>query len=117
MRSTIQKRERIKATVSSGNVFADIGLPNATERFHRADLAHAISTEIRERNLTQVKAAALLGIDQPKLSHLIRGNLGGYSTDRLLRFLRHLNQDIEIVVKPSKSNGFGHVSVVQCKTR
>ncbi len=86
-------------TVSTGNVFADLGLPNPEEALAKAELAHKIAVVIRERGLTQVQAAERLGIDQPKISALIRGRLSGFSMDRLLRFLLLLGQDIKITVQ------------------
>jgi predicted XRE-type DNA-binding protein len=98
----------------SGNVFADLGLPNAEERLTKADLAMRITETIRARRLTQEKAAKLLDIDQPKISRLLRGQLSGFSTDRLIHFLTLLGQDVMIVVKPAaqQSHGVGRVSVV-----
>ncbi|MBD2771399.1 helix-turn-helix domain-containing protein [Iningainema tapete] len=86
--------------VSSGNIFADLGLPNPEERLVKAELVRKISETINHRKLTQVQAAEILGIDQPKVSALIRGRLSGFSTDRLLYFLNALGNDIEIIVKP-----------------
>jgi predicted XRE-type DNA-binding protein len=85
--------------VSSGNVFADLGLPNPEEALAKAELANKISVLIRDRNLTQAKAAKLLGIDQPKISMLLRGRLTGFSIERLMRFLLLLGQDIKITVE------------------
>jgi len=98
----------------SGNVFADLGLSNPEERLTKADLATRIADGIRARRLTQAKAAALFSIDQPKISRLLRGQLSGFSTDRLIHFLTLLGQDVVIVVKPAapRSRGVGHVSVV-----
>jgi predicted XRE-type DNA-binding protein len=93
--------EKIPVEESSGNVFADIGLPLPEERLAKADLAFRISELIRERNLTQSAAARLLRIDQPKISRLMRGQLAGFSTERLMQFLNSLGQDVEIVVKPA----------------
>lgn len=87
--------------VSSGNVFADLGLPNPEELLAKAELANKISVIIQERKLTQAKAAKLLGIDQPKVSMLLRGHLTGFSIERLMRFLLLLGQDIKITVQPS----------------
>ena len=92
--------EEIKVQISSGNVFADLGLPNPEERLVKAELASLISSAIEQKNLTQIEAAELLGIDQPKVSALTRGRLSGFSTARLLRFLNALGNDVEIVVKP-----------------
>ena len=92
--------EEIKVQPSSGNVFADLGLPNPEERLVKAELASKISSAIEQKNLTQMQAAELLGIDQPKVSALTRGRLEGFSAERLLRFLNALGNDVEIVVKP-----------------
>ncbi len=87
--------------VSSGNFFADLGLPNPEEALAKAELAHKITVLIRERGLTQTQAAKLLGVDQPKVSALIRGRLAGFSLERLMRFLLLLGQDIKITVQAS----------------
>jgi len=86
-------------TESSGNVFADLGTPQAEEALAKAELAQKIIAVIRARRLTQVQAAELLNVDQPKISALVRGRLSGFSIDRLLRFLMLLGHDIEIMVK------------------
>lgn len=93
----------VKVEKSSGNVFADIGLPNAEEHYAKAQIAYRIYAIIKERKLTQRKAAKILGIDQPKISALMNGHLDGFSSDRLFRFLNALDQDIEIVIKPRRS--------------
>ena len=85
---------------SSGNVFADLGVENPEEMLLKAELAREISAQISERQLTQVEAAELLGIDQPKVSALTRGRLRGFSVERLLRLLLALGSDIEIRVTP-----------------
>jgi len=97
------KRER-DYVISSGNLFADLGLPNPEEALAKAELANKISVLIRERGLTQAKAARLLGIDQPKVSMLLRGRLTGFSLERLMRFLMLLGQDIRITVQASPKN-------------
>jgi predicted XRE-type DNA-binding protein len=93
--------EKIQVEESSGNVFADIGLPLPEQRLGKADLAFRISELIRARGLTQPAAARLLGIDQPKISRLIRGQLAGFSTERLMQLLTLLGQEVEIVVRPA----------------
>jgi len=90
---------------SSGNVFADLGFPHPEEALLKAELAGRILQLVRERNLTQKRVAALLGIDQPKVSLLLRGRLSGFSTERLLRFLNALGQDVEIVIRPTRREG------------
>ncbi len=91
--------EEINVQASSGNVFADLGLPNPDELLVKAELARQISEIIAKQDMNQVEAAALLGVDQPKISALIRGKLSGFSTERLFRFLNALGCDVEIVVK------------------
>jgi predicted XRE-type DNA-binding protein len=82
-------------------VFADVGLPHPELAFAKAELVQRIRDLIAERKLTQVKAAKLLGLDQPKVSALVRGRVEGYSLDRLLRFLSALGQRVEITVRPT----------------
>jgi predicted XRE-type DNA-binding protein len=97
--------EAINVYSGSGNVFADLGLPNSDELLIKAELVHQISELISARNLTQTEAAELLGIDQPKISALVRGKLSGFSTERLFRFLNALGSNVEIRVIPnSQSN-------------
>jgi predicted XRE-type DNA-binding protein len=98
-------------TESSGNVFADLGIPDPEEALAKAELARALGMLLAERHLTQIQAAALLRIDQPKVSALLRGRLTGFSIDRLLRFLLALDRDVEIVIKPGAGAG-GRVRVV-----
>ena len=89
-----------RVQISSGNVFADLGLPNPEERLVKAELASKISSLIDQKQLTQRSAAEILGIDQPKVSALTRGRLSGFPITRLLRFLNALGNDVEIIVKP-----------------
>ena len=97
----------------SSNVFADLGLPNSEERLAKADLAIRIAGAIRARRLTQTAAARILKIDQPKISRLLRGQLSGFSTERLMQFLTLLGRDVEIVIKPvPRSRRQGHLRVV-----
>jgi predicted XRE-type DNA-binding protein len=88
---------------SSGNVFADLGLPDAEGRFAKSELARQIEHIIKKKRLTQEKAAKILGISQPKVSALLHGKLAGFSMDRLLKFLMALNKDIEIRIKSKPS--------------
>jgi predicted XRE-type DNA-binding protein len=90
----------IKVEKSSGNVFADLGVANPEEALAKAELARRISQIISKRHMSQNEAATLLGIDQPKVSALMRGRLSGFSTERLFKFLNDLGRDVEIVVKP-----------------
>jgi predicted XRE-type DNA-binding protein len=94
-------------------VFADLNLPNPEDALAKAELARQIGQVIAERGLTQTKAAELLGLDQPKISALMRGKLSGFSTDRLLRILNDLGQEIEIVIRRGRNaNGRGHTRVL-----
>jgi len=90
---SLKRKAKVKVELSSGNVYADLGLPNAEERLAKADLVIRIYDVITSRGLTQRDAARLLGIDQPKVSALLRGKFDGFSTDRLFRFLNRLGQD------------------------
>ncbi|WP_353931897.1 helix-turn-helix transcriptional regulator [Okeanomitos corallinicola TIOX110] len=98
---------------SSGNVFADLGLSNPEERLVKAELARKISEIIKSQQITQVQAAEILGVDQPKISLLIRGRLSGFSVDRLLTYLNKLGSNVEIIVKPKPVNQeFAHTTVL-----
>jgi predicted XRE-type DNA-binding protein len=96
----------------SGNVFADLGLPNPDLALAKAELVRRIRDLIAERKLTQAKAAELLGLDQPKVSALVRGRVEGYSLDRLFRFLNALGQCVEITVRPNANNSEARAVVV-----
>jgi predicted XRE-type DNA-binding protein len=101
-------------TEGSGNVFADLGLPDPEQRLMKAELATRITDGIRARHLTQTRAAKLFGIDQPKISRLFRGQVAGFSIERLIHFLNLLGQDVEIVIRPTeaRSGRTGRVRVV-----
>lgn len=102
-----------KVTRGSGNVFADLGLAQPEERLAKAALALELGRLIAARGLTQKAVAEQLGIDQPKVSHLLNGRLAGFSTERLLRFLTALGRDVEIVVKaPPRSRRRGRLRVI-----
>ncbi|MCC3417373.1 MAG: XRE family transcriptional regulator [Microcoleus sp. PH2017_29_MFU_D_A] len=105
--------KEIDIQVSSGNIFADLGMPNADEMLMKAELVRQINEIITQRKLNQLQAAEVLGIDQPKVSALMRGKLTGFSTERLFRFLNALGCDVQIVVKPKlKSPEIPGISVV-----
>jgi predicted XRE-type DNA-binding protein len=87
---------------SGGNVFADLGMKEPATLLAKAELARRIGDLLAERRLTQSQAAEVLGIDQPKVSMLLRGKLEGFSVDRLFRLLNALGNDIEIVVRPTR---------------
>ncbi len=105
--------EEISVQASSGNIFADLGRPDAEEAFARVLLAQQIAQIIERKALSQTDAAELMGLDQPKVSALVRGRLSGFSTDRLLRCLMQLGHDVDIVVRDKPSDQpKGHISVV-----
>src|SRR5437868_1899004 len=93
------KIEEVAVTYGSDNVFADLEVQAPEEALAKAELARAISAIIARSELTQMQAAGLLGIDQPKVSALTRGHLTGFSIDRLLRFQVALDRDVEIVAR------------------
>ena len=88
--------------VGSRNVFKDLGLPNAEEHMVKAQLMYKIDTIMKDRGLKQAEAADLLGIKQPDVSKMLRGEFRQFSVERLLRFLVALDQDVEIVIKPRR---------------
>jgi len=104
----------IPVTEGSGNVFADLGCAEPEEELTKAQLASHIRHTIKRRRLTQVHAARLMGLDQPKVSALMNGRLAGFSSDRLMRFLAALGRDVEIVVKAgSRGRERGQIRVVK----
>jgi predicted XRE-type DNA-binding protein len=98
-------KRKIEAHESSGNVFADLGLPDSEERMLKAGIVIELRRLIKERELTQVKAAKLVGVSQPDLSHLLRGDFDDYSAERLMKMLTAFEQDIEIIMKPHRKAG------------
>jgi len=84
----------------SGNVYADLGLPDADEMLAKANLAVEIIRVMKKRKLTQQKAAKLLGTTQAKISDVVRGQFRSFTIDRLLKMLVDLDQDVEISYKP-----------------
>ena len=92
------KTEREKIERGSGNVFADLGRPDAEAHLLKAQLVTRIENIIRQRKLKQVHAATLLGLSQPDVSRLLRGDFREYSVERLLRLLTALGPDVEIVI-------------------
>ena len=103
--------EAAKLVESSGNVFADLGLPNADELLVKADLMHAINREIQRRGLTQAQAAHMVGMSQSDISNISRGKGGRYSRERLLDVLRHLGLDVEIGFHRRNHGGIGTLRV------
>ena len=105
------KPQDAKIERSSGNVFADLGLPDAETHLLKAELVTRIDRIIRQRGLKQVEAARLLGLTQPDVSRLMRGNFREYSVERLLRLLTALGRDVDIVVHENHAGRPGRLSV------
>jgi len=105
-------------TESTGNVFVDLEVENPEDAMLKSRLAYTIGEIIARRHLAQTQAAAILGIDQPKVSALLRGRLVGFSIERLFRFLLALNRDIDILIKPNPRGDMrGHLNVVATPRR
>ena len=105
------RKESIEIERSSGNVFADLGLPGADAHMLKAEIVAQIDKVIRERRLKQVEAARLLGLSQPDVSRLLRGNFREYSLERLLRLLARLGHDVDIVIRDVNSKRTGRLRV------
>lgn len=102
-----------KIIKGSMNVYADLGLADADEMLVKAQLATKIGEIIKVRKMTQVQAASLLGMPQPKLSNMLRGQFRGISETKMLECLTLLGRDVQIVVKStSRTRKTGNVSVV-----
>ncbi|MCC6792557.1 MAG: XRE family transcriptional regulator [Thermomicrobiales bacterium] len=101
-------RDDLEYTVSSGNLYADLGFADPELELAKATLARQIAAIIRARGLTQRQAAEALGLDQPGVSRLVRGRLGVYSAERLMQLLTKLDVDVEINLiakEPSRAHG------------
>ena len=96
----VRKKNSHGVLPSSGNVFADLGLPNAEEKQTKLRLAFAINKVIAERRLSQMSAARCLEVSQPKVSALKNYELAGFSVERLMNFLTALDRDVEILIRP-----------------
>jgi predicted XRE-type DNA-binding protein len=102
------ERDIIEGT---GNVFADLGLPDAADRQTKTRLAMAVNAILKERRLKQADTAAVLGVPQPKVSALVNYRLDHFSVEKLMSFLNALHQDVEIVIRPSGEEA-GRISVL-----
>jgi len=107
----MKKNDTIRLKEGSGNVFADLGFPNPEREQLKARLTVQIYWPIKDRGLTQARAGAILGIRQPHVSGLMRGQSGNFSVERLMDFLTSLGQDVEITVRPAGKQ-HGGVSLV-----
>ena len=103
--------KKASVTEGSGNVFADLGLPNADQELLKARLTLQIYRIIQARGLTQTEAGRILGISQPHVSALARNRSGNFSVGRLIDFLTALGQDVRITVTPTRKQ-HGQMSVV-----
>lgn len=110
--SAFKKQNDNEIMDSSGNVFEDIGIKNPEEWATKARLASKIYDIMETRSLTQVQTAEILGIKQPDVSALCNGHFGKFSVYRLLSFLRTLDQDIDIIIRPKKRKT-AHIHVAE----
>lgn len=110
----VSKRDaEIPVTPSSGNVFDDLGFAEPENELAKAQLARHVQQVIKRRRLTQVAAASLMGIDQPKVSALLNGRIANFSSDRLMQLLTALGQDVEITVRAtSHDRAHGRIWVI-----
>ena len=112
-RASASKGKAPGITRGSGNVFADLGFPDAEERQTKLRLAYALNAIVEARRLTQAAAAARLGLNQPKVSALRNYKLEGFSVERLMTLLNALDQDVEIVIRAKpRSRAAARISVV-----
>jgi predicted XRE-type DNA-binding protein len=107
----MRRKKQVEAEESSGNVFADLGLPNPEQELLKARLTFQIYKIINARGLTQAQAGEVLGIKQPHVSALMRNRAGNFSVGRLIEFLTALGQDVQIIVKPTRK-AHGEMSIV-----
>jgi predicted XRE-type DNA-binding protein len=92
----MKSTKKVNVTPSSGNVFVDLRLPEAEDRLLKAQLALKIQQLIEQKGMTQAEIAPLLGLDQPKVSNLMRGQLAGFSAERLFGILNRLGHNVEV---------------------
>jgi predicted XRE-type DNA-binding protein len=99
----MNRSKRVRVEKGSGNVFADIGMPNPEEALAKAEIARRINHILADRKLSQVEAGKVLGIPQPRVSDLARGRLGKFSLEKLIDFAKRLGDDVEIRMRPSRT--------------
>lgn len=104
MKAKTKKTSKRIARVAegSGNIFADLGLPNPEQELLKAQLTLQIYTILKASGLTQIELAEILGVQQPQVSLLMRNRAGSFSVGRLMEFLTSLRQDVQITVRPSR---------------
>ena len=100
----------------SGNVFADIDVPDADAHLLKAELVSRIDSIVRQRRITQIEAARMLGLSQPDVSRLLRGDFRQYSLERLFRLLTALGRDIDIVIRQPRSANSGKLRIAATET-
>lgn len=98
---------RMEVHESRGNIFADLGRPDADTQFLKAQIVAELFRLTGERKLTQSQAGELMGISQPEVSRLFKGNFREYSVERLMMFLTAFDRDVEIVTRPHLKKGAG----------
>ena len=96
---------------SSGNVFADLDVPDADAHLLKAELVSRIGTIVRQRGITRTEAARILGLSQPDVSRFLRGDFRQYSLERLVRLLTALGRDLEIVIRQPRSATGGKLRI------
>jgi predicted XRE-type DNA-binding protein len=99
------KKQRTKIELGSGNIFADLGLPDAEEMLLKSNIVIELRRLITQRKLTQTAAAKLMGVSQADLSKILRGRFRGYSEAKLMRMLTAFDQDVEITTRPHRKSG------------
>lgn len=104
------RKNGIRVTGSSGNIFADLGLPNPEQELLKAQLTLQIYTILKDTGMTQTEIAKILGVRQPQVSLLMRNRAGNFSVGRLMEFLTALRWDVEITVRPAQKK-HGELSV------
>lgn len=107
-----KKDKKVRVEEGSGNIFRDLGFPNAEREQLKANLTLQIFRLIKARDLTQAEAGEILGIRQPHVSALMRGQSGNFSVERLMDFLTALGQDVEITLRPARRKEHGELSLV-----
>ena len=100
----------------SGNVFADLGFPDADAHLVKAGLVSRIDDIVRDRGLTQTEAGRLMGLSQPDVSRLLRGDFREYSMERLFRLLNALGRDIDIVIRQPSSTDGGRLRITAAES-
>jgi predicted XRE-type DNA-binding protein len=103
---TVMKKITPIATRGGGNVFADAGIPNATEHMLKARVVVVIMREIKRQQLNQKEAADMMGIKQPDVSRILRGDFAGFGLERLLRLVQKLGSDVDIKISRPRNDKY-----------